>query len=242
MKNSQQLMLEKFGCNTIAVDSTHGLNQYDFELTTVLVIDEYGEGFPAACMFSNRKDTYGYEDEEGFPLVLLNAINTFCEDEETREFGNYFSRNYSSNSKLWARCYRKDCSVNTNMHLESMHRTLKHCYLDGKVVKRLDKGLYAVLKLIRDKTVERLIKKTKGKNNRPVPQKQHCVEFSLIIPLELQLLPEIFSRTLIFRKFSRVEDEGEFSEKYSCSRKNFLFLIEARVVFVRALKDMFNDI
>ncbi|KAJ8969217.1 hypothetical protein NQ317_015267 [Molorchus minor] len=45
LKNSQQLMLEKFGGNTIAIDSTHGLNQYDFELTTILVIDEYGEGF-----------------------------------------------------------------------------------------------------------------------------------------------------------------------------------------------------
>lgn len=36
----------------------HGLNNYDFELTTIMVVDEFGEGVPVAFMFSNRKDTY----------------------------------------------------------------------------------------------------------------------------------------------------------------------------------------
>ncbi|KAJ8969218.1 hypothetical protein NQ317_015268 [Molorchus minor] len=116
-------------------------------------------------VYQTLKHLQGYEHENDFPQLLQNAINILQEDEETLDFGNYFSKNYSSNSALWARCYRKGCSVNTNMHLESMHRTLKHCYLEGKVVKRLDKGLHAVLKFIRDKTLERIIKKTKGKNN-----------------------------------------------------------------------------
>lgn len=51
-------MLQKFGGNIICVDSTHGLNPYDFELTTILVIDEFGRGFPTAFMFTNKKDTY----------------------------------------------------------------------------------------------------------------------------------------------------------------------------------------
>lgn len=57
MNKSQEAMLKKFGANIIAVDSTHGVNSYDFELTTVVVVDEFGEGFPVSCMFSNRKDT-----------------------------------------------------------------------------------------------------------------------------------------------------------------------------------------
>lgn len=57
----QKSMLDIFGSNIIAVDGTHGLNNYDFELTTVLVVDEFGEGLPVAFMFSNRKDTYIYE-------------------------------------------------------------------------------------------------------------------------------------------------------------------------------------
>lgn len=57
MNKSQQMMLTKFGPNIIAVDSTHGINNYDFELTTVVVVHEFREGFPVACMISNRKDT-----------------------------------------------------------------------------------------------------------------------------------------------------------------------------------------
>nr|CAH7725069.1 unnamed protein product [Callosobruchus chinensis] len=59
MNKSQEFMLKNYGGNIITVDSTHGLNPYDFELTTLLVLDEFGEGFPTACMFTNRKDTLG---------------------------------------------------------------------------------------------------------------------------------------------------------------------------------------
>ena len=38
------------------MDSTHGTNGYDFNLITVMVIDEYGEGYPAAWCISNRED------------------------------------------------------------------------------------------------------------------------------------------------------------------------------------------
>ena len=58
MNRSQLLMLKKFGSNIISIDSTHGLNQYDFELTTLMIVDEYGEGLLVAVMFSNRKNTF----------------------------------------------------------------------------------------------------------------------------------------------------------------------------------------
>ena len=54
MNSSQEFMLKNFGQNVIAIDNTHGLNPYDFELTTLVVLDGYGKGFPSACMFSNR--------------------------------------------------------------------------------------------------------------------------------------------------------------------------------------------
>ena len=38
----------------VALDSTHGTGGYKFQLTTVMVIDEHGEGYPAAFCFSNR--------------------------------------------------------------------------------------------------------------------------------------------------------------------------------------------
>lgn len=51
------------------------------------------------------------------------------------------------------------------MRLKSMHKVIKYFYLGFKCVKRLDKGLHATLKYVRDKTVDRLIKHTKGKRN-----------------------------------------------------------------------------
>ena len=37
---AQICMFNKYGSNIIAIDSTHGTNDYDFQLTTVMVVDE----------------------------------------------------------------------------------------------------------------------------------------------------------------------------------------------------------
>lgn len=52
----QKYMLQKYGENGVCVDSTHGTNAYDFLLTSVLVVDEFGEGFPAAWCITNHED------------------------------------------------------------------------------------------------------------------------------------------------------------------------------------------
>ena len=46
-------MLTQFGNSVICLDSTHGTNEYKFELTTLLVIDENNKGFPCRFMLSN---------------------------------------------------------------------------------------------------------------------------------------------------------------------------------------------
>src|SRR5262249_13409215 len=58
MSSAQVSGLRKFaGQNKeVALDSTHGTNSYNFQLTTLLVIDEHGEGFPVAFCFSNKVD------------------------------------------------------------------------------------------------------------------------------------------------------------------------------------------
>ena len=40
----------------LCIDSTHKTNAYDFFLTTLLLIDNFGEGLPVAWMISNRED------------------------------------------------------------------------------------------------------------------------------------------------------------------------------------------
>ena len=42
--------------NVVCVDATHGTNSYDFQLISLLVVDEVGEGFPAAWCLSNKED------------------------------------------------------------------------------------------------------------------------------------------------------------------------------------------
>lgn len=58
MSSSQIAGIHKFcGPNKeVALDSTHGTNAYDFQLTTLMAIDDHGEGYACAICYSNRID------------------------------------------------------------------------------------------------------------------------------------------------------------------------------------------
>ena len=49
-------MMKEYGKKVICIDSTHKTTGYDFLLITVMVVDEYGEGYPVAWCLSNRED------------------------------------------------------------------------------------------------------------------------------------------------------------------------------------------
>ena len=46
-----------FGNNILCIDSTHKTTGYDFPLITVLVIDEFGEGYPVAWCIRTRENS-----------------------------------------------------------------------------------------------------------------------------------------------------------------------------------------
>ncbi|GFS83536.1 uncharacterized protein NPIL_446271 [Nephila pilipes] len=71
-------------------------------------------------------------DEEAFSIMLKEALKIFSEKDELREFGNYFEHVYCKRTEAWAYCYRKWLGIDTNMHIESMLRTIKYVYLQGK--------------------------------------------------------------------------------------------------------------
>ena len=52
----QCAMMKEFRNNIIYVDSTHKTTGYDFQLTTVMIVDEYDEGYPVSWCLSNRED------------------------------------------------------------------------------------------------------------------------------------------------------------------------------------------
>lgn len=41
----------------VCADATHGTNSYNFQFISVLVMDEFGEGFPAGWCISNKEDS-----------------------------------------------------------------------------------------------------------------------------------------------------------------------------------------
>ena len=51
-----EMLIQLSKDSVICVDSTHGTNGYNFNLITIVVIDEYGEGYPVAWCISNRED------------------------------------------------------------------------------------------------------------------------------------------------------------------------------------------
>lgn len=80
------------------------------------------------------------------------------------EFSQYFKREWSGKKEWWAYCYRRGLGINTNMVVEAFHRVFKYSYLKGKCNKRVDNCLINLLKYVRDKSFERVIRITKGKN------------------------------------------------------------------------------
>ena len=76
---------------------------------------------------------------------------------------SYFEKEYASRPREWGSCFREGSPANTNMFLESFHRTLKEIYLEGKQNKRVDHLLSTFRKISRDKAYEQLIKTEKGK-------------------------------------------------------------------------------
>lgn len=51
----QQDLLIKFGDNGVCCDSTHKTTGYDFQLMTLLVVDDIGKGQPVAWCLANHE-------------------------------------------------------------------------------------------------------------------------------------------------------------------------------------------
>ncbi|XP_065650281.1 uncharacterized protein LOC136078435 [Hydra vulgaris] len=71
----QKKFLQQFGKNGVCIDSTHGTNAYDFLLTTILVIDEFGEGQPVGWCISNS-DSFRFL--KLFFIKLKEHSGNFC--------------------------------------------------------------------------------------------------------------------------------------------------------------------
>ncbi|XP_072142731.1 uncharacterized protein [Dermacentor andersoni] len=243
MTEPQKELLEELGpAGTVCLDSTHGTTGYQFELTTLLVLDKVGSGVPIAYFICNRMnektltaffkclesamakkvaaktftwcmvmgapkqkllcawhvdknwrkkilecvekqlrpDVYHsvrllleFLDEEEFEEYLKEFLSS--KEEKLTDFLKYFKDHYAVRPQEWAYCFRTRAAVNTNMHLESMHRTLKHTMLEGKQNKRVDKLISALMDLTLHFLMKRAIQMMKGAKGKKLStiQKNH---------------------------------------------------------------------
>lgn len=260
----QGSLLKKFGNNKICIDGTHGTNAYDFQLYTLMTIDEYGSGCPVAFCFSNREDELIFkiffqyikrkvgvihtnvfmsddapafynawsstmssvpnkllctwhvdrnwqqnlgkisggsevkilvyktirvllteQSIENFSKLAKITLQELLNDPNTCAFGKYFEKYYLNRPEQWAYCHRVGLGINTNMYLESMHKTLKHIYLEGKKAKRLDKSINALMNFTRDKLFQRLIKISKNKPTEKISMIRASHSASQVIKPEM---------------------------------------------------------
>ncbi|KAH7941348.1 hypothetical protein HPB49_012472 [Dermacentor silvarum] len=61
MTKPQHELLQKLGSDRLCIDGTHGTTGYDFQLVTLLCVDEYRTAFPVAFCIPIRVDKQGME-------------------------------------------------------------------------------------------------------------------------------------------------------------------------------------
>lgn len=107
-------------------------------------------------------------DRNEFDNKLKLFLATAKSDANTIDFAVYFENEYANRVELWSFNRRLGLHVNHNMHLEALHRVIKHVHMQGRRVKRMDKSLFALTKLMRRKMYDRILKLHKGKWTRHV--------------------------------------------------------------------------
>ena len=100
---------------------------------------------------------------EEFEGLLKKTVEQLQATNATKNFAIYFTQFYACRKEQWAACYRKKSGINTNMYVESFFRLLKYIYMRGRSNKRVDKLIYVLMKVARDKAFDRLCKLEKGK-------------------------------------------------------------------------------
>ena len=116
-----------------------------------------------ANVYHNLRVLLEEQDKDRFEILLDLTLNELSKSSLTASFGKYFEIHYAKNKEQWAACYRKGTLLNTNMFVEAFHRVLKYVYMKGKVNKRIDKCIFVLLKLARDKGLNVSLNWKKGK-------------------------------------------------------------------------------
>ena len=92
----------------------------------------------AALVYHNIRLLMEERDVDNFSEILKETLAQLNDSPITSGFGRYFETHYAKRPEEWAACFRKSSNINTNMYVESFHRTLKYVYMKGKINKTVD--------------------------------------------------------------------------------------------------------
>ena len=134
----------------VCMDATHGTNAYKFPLITLLVIDDFGEGFPTAWCISNRED-------ETRITCFLNAIRDNLENLCLKP--QYFmSDDANQYYKAWVNSFGNEPKqLLCNWHLDCSWRSQLRKIGDSNIESQVYKQLKVLMEEPDKLTFERLL-------------------------------------------------------------------------------------
>lgn len=93
-----------------------------------------GTETPNKCsiIFSRLINLIRALNEGRFEVVLDDLKKDFQKDGDLKAFGKCFIENYTHIVDRWAYYYHKNCTINTKMSVEGMHKSLKYGFFNGK--------------------------------------------------------------------------------------------------------------
>ncbi|XP_038070595.1 uncharacterized protein LOC119739654 isoform X2 [Patiria miniata] len=98
------------------------------------------------------------QDETSFEDYLQRLLGRLSVSDKTMAFRKYFIKEWVPKMHQWAYCYRTSHCLNPGVFTEAFHIIFKRMYHQGHVNKRVDSCLVHLLKYIRDKTFNWMVK------------------------------------------------------------------------------------
>ncbi|XP_065219618.1 uncharacterized protein LOC135845080 [Planococcus citri] len=135
----------------------HLHNTWDQHLSNVDDLNKRKTVKKALFALSKVPNTVNFRDE------FYNLSKRLQEDPDTTKFYRYIHDNYTKNVESWAACFQPQVILQTNMHLERFYKTFKSNYLNNEKCDRLDNTIHELLRFLRDKKYDQLIKSSREK-------------------------------------------------------------------------------
>ena len=144
-------------------------------LCTWHVLNNWSKNMNKISDLGMRDDVMGRMKEilkitsvDEFEIEYARYCKYLDDNEATKNCALYLRENYTPRRKNWAYCYRPRLGINTNMHLESMHKKLKYSFFEGKGVKRLDVAISCLMQMLLDYQFNRIINQELGESSNKV--------------------------------------------------------------------------